>query len=162
MEEITLATGGVDIATIRGLFREYESWLGLDLCFQGFEEELKNLPGKYAAPDGRLYIAWVDGEPAGCIAMRKLEEGVCEMKRLYLRETARGRGLGKALIERLIADARSIGYMKMRLDTYPPKMGKAVGLYESQGFHPIPPYYDNPHGDTLFMELDISSSDEDV
>ncbi len=144
-----------DIETARALFREYEAWLGLDLCFQGFEEELRSLPGKYAPPDGRLYIAMVDGEPAGSIAMRKLEDGICEMKRLYLRQNARGRGLGNAMIERLIADARATGYGRMRLDTYPAKMGKAVGLYESHGFRPIGPYYPNPHAETLFMELDL-------
>lgn len=157
MEAIKLAASEDEIETVRGLFREYENWLGLDLCFQGFEEELKNLPGKYAAPEGRLYLALVDGQPAGCIAMRMLEDGVCEMKRLFLRETARGRGLGRALIERVIEDARLQGYRKMRLDTYPPKMGKAVWLYESHGFRVIEPYYDNPHGDTLFMELDLSA-----
>lgn len=156
MDEIRPAISSDDLATIRDLFREYESWLGLDLCFQGFEEELQTLPGKYAGPEGRLYIAAVDGEPVGCIALRKLADGICEMKRLYLRDTARGHGLGKALIEKLIEDARAIGYAKMRLDTYPPKMGKAVGLYESHGFQAIDPYYDNPHGDTLFMELDLS------
>lgn len=143
------------IEEIRGLFREYESWLGLSLCFQGFEEELETLPGKYEEPEGRLFIAYVDDKPSGCIGLRKLDDRICEMKRLYLRESARGKGLGNALIEKLIADAREIGYKKMRLDTYPPKMGKAVGLYESHGFRSIEPYYDNPHGETLFMEMDL-------
>ena len=141
------------IETIRGLFREYESWLGLDLCFQGFEEELRTLPGKYVSPDARLYLACVDDKPVGCIAMRKLDDGICEMKRLYLRSEARGLGLGNRLVERLINDARTIGYQKMRLDTHPPKMGKAVKLYESHGFKPIPPYYENPHESVLYMEL---------
>jgi GNAT superfamily N-acetyltransferase len=143
------------VEDIRRLFREYESWLGLSLCFQGFEEELQTLPGKYAEPEGRLFIAYVDDEPAGCIGLRKLEDGICEMKRLYLRPVARGHGLGNALIERLITVAKEVGYKKMRLDTFPPKMGKAVGLYESHGFRTIEPYYDNPHGGTLFMELDL-------
>jgi putative acetyltransferase len=142
-----------DIA--RSLFREYETWLGLDLCFQGFEAELDELPGKYAPPDGRLYLAYVDDESSGCIAMRKLEEGICEMKRLYLRESARGRGIGNELISKLIADAREIGYARMRLDTYPPKMAKAVRLYELHGFRPIEPYYYNPNPETLFMELEL-------
>lgn len=144
-----------DIEVLRELFREYEAWLGLSLCFQGFEEELATLPGKYAPPEGRLYLASVSEEPAGCIALRSLGDGICEMKRLYLRENARGHGLGRRLIEQVIADAREIGYRKMRLDTYPPKMGKAVSLYEAHGFRPIDAYYDNPHGDTLFMELDL-------
>ena len=149
---IRQAESHVDVNTVRDLFREYEAWLGMDLCFQGFEEELRTLPGRYAPPDGRLYLASVDGSPVGCIALRKLEEGICEMKRLYLREDARGIGLGNMLIEKLIADAREIGYRKMRLDTHPPKMGKAVSIYESHGFRPIPPYYENPHDGVLFME----------
>lgn len=155
MHQIKSVSSPDEMETVRSLFREYESWLGLSLCFQGFEEELKTLPGKYAEPDGRIYVAFVAEEPVGCIALRKLDDGICEMKRLYLRDAARGRGIGKELIEKVIAEARSIGYRKMRLDTYPPKMGKAVSLYESHGFRQIPPYYDNPHDDTLFMELDL-------
>ena len=136
----------------RAIFREYERWLGMSLCFQSFEEELAMLPGKYAPPHGRLYLARIDGEIAGCIALRKLEDGVCEMKRLYLRESARGKGIGLALIEKLIEDAKTIGYGRMRLDTHPPKMGKAVSIYDAYGFSEIPPYYDNPHEDVLFME----------
>ncbi|MBX3268502.1 MAG: GNAT family N-acetyltransferase [Acidobacteria bacterium] len=152
---IKQAATAEDIEVVRELFREYEAWLGLSLCFQGFEEELATLPGKYAPPEGRLYLASVGEEPAGCIALRSLGDGICEMKRLYLRENARGLGLGRRLIEQVIADAREIGYRKMRLDTYPPKMGKAVSLYEAHGFHPIDAYYENPHGNTLFMELDL-------
>lgn len=141
-----------DIESARAIFREYEAWLGLDLCFQGFEDELKNLPDKYEPPAGRLYLASDDGEIAGCIALRTLGPGVCEMKRLFVRENFRGRQIGKLLIEKLIADAREVGYDRMRLDTFPPKMGKAVQLYESYGFHEIPPYYDNPNEGVLFME----------
>ena len=144
-----------DIESARTLFREYESWLGMSLCFQGFEEELANLPGKYSPPDGRLFLAYVEEELAGCIAQRKIDDGVCEMKRLFLRENARGHGLGNQLIEKLIDEAHKIGYAKMRLDTYPPKMGKAVKLYESHGFYPIEPYYHNPHEGVLFMELQL-------
>ncbi len=155
MFEIRSIESGDDIAPARELFREYEKWLDMDLCFQSFEEELATLPGKYAPPDGRLYLAFVDEKPAGCIALRKLEDGICEMKRLYLNDAARGQGIGKKLIEKLIGDAREIGYKKMRLDTFPPKMGKAVSLYESYGFRPIHAYYDNPHDGVLFMELDL-------
>lgn len=144
-----------DIRTARDLFREYEAWLGMDLCFQGFEEELADLPGKYASPYGRLYIVDIEGVASGCLALRKIEDGICEMKRLYLRDSARGFGIGNELIAKLIEDACTIGYSKMRLDTYPPKMGKAVKLYESHGFRPIEPYYDNPHEGVLFMELDL-------
>jgi GNAT superfamily N-acetyltransferase len=155
MHEITRADTADEVEMARSLFREYEAWLGLDLCFQGFEAELDELPGLYAPPDGRLYLAYVDGEPSGCIAMRKLEEGICEMKRLYLRESARGSGIGNELISIVLEDAREIGYTKMRLDTYPPKMAKAVVLYESHGFRPTEPYYNNPNPETLFMELEL-------
>ena len=143
----------------RQIFREYEAWLGLDLCFQGFEEELKNLPGKYSPPVGRLYLAYSGKDLAGCIAMRDLGESVCEMKRLFVREEFRGQRLGRLLIEKLIGDARGFGYKKMRLDTFPPKMGKAVQLYESYGFSEIRPYYNNPHEGVLFMELDLSGTE---
>jgi len=155
MNAIKQVTSAEDIEAAKALFREYETWFGMSLCFQGFEEELANLPGKYAPPDGRLYLAYVDEELAGCIALRKFEDDVCEMKRLFLRKNARGYGLGKELIEKLIDEALAIGYAKMRLDTYPPKMGKAVKLYESHGFRPIEKYYDNPHEGVLFMELDL-------
>jgi GNAT superfamily N-acetyltransferase len=144
-----------DIASARQLFREYEAWLGMSLCFQGFEDALATLPGKYAIPDGRLLLAYSNDELAGCIALRKLEDNVCEMKRLFVRDGFRGQKIGVSLIERIIAEARRSGYEKMRLDTYPPKMGKAVSLYEAHGFLPIPPYYDNPHDDVLFMELSL-------
>ena len=152
MTEITQATSAKQIEEAKSLFREYEAWLGMSLCFQSFEEEVAGLPGKYAPPKGRLYVAYVDGEPVGCIALREIGPGVCEMKRLFLCESARGLGLGVRLIEQVIADARGIGYAKMRLDTYPPKMGKAVSLYEANGFHEIPAYYDNPHDGVLYME----------
>ena len=142
-----------DIEAARNIFREYESWLGLDLCFQGFEEELKNLPGKYSLPEGRLYLAEIDGAVAGCIALRPMGDGICEMKRLFVKEEFRGMQIGKLLIEKLFEDARRIGYKAMRLDTFPPKMGKAVRLYESYGFREIAPYYNNPNEGVLFMEL---------
>jgi len=153
--EIRQAASDDEINEARVLFREYEAWLGLDLCFQGFEAELAALPGKYAEPDGRLLLAATNVAIAGCIAMRKLDDGICEMKRLFVRDEFRGQKVGIQLIERLITDAREIGYDKMRLDTYPPKMGKAVKLYESHGFLPIAPYYDNPHGDVLFLEKQL-------
>lgn len=152
MAAIRKAVTDDQINEARELFREYEAWLGLDLCFQGFEAELAGLPGKYADPNGRLFLAYEDEKLAGCIALRSLGDGICEMKRLFVRNEFRGRNIGIDLIERVIADAREIGYTAMRLDTYPPKMGKAVSLYESHGFVPISPYYDNPHGDVLFME----------
>lgn len=156
--EIIQAETFEQIEQARTLFREYEAWFGLNLCFQNFDEEVANLPGKYAPPDGRLFLAFAEGEPAGCIALRKLEEKTCEMKRLFVREDFRGAGIGKILIEKLIAEAREIGYKKMRLDTFPPKMSKAVELYKSYGFYETKPYYYNPYGDTLFMEADIKKA----
>jgi len=149
-----------DVDVARAIFREYEAWLGLDLCFQGFEGELKDLPGKYSPPQGRLYLASDGDTVAGCIALRPLESNVCEMKRLFVREEFRGMRIGKLLIERLIEDARMIGYESMRLDTFPPKMGKAVQLYESYGFREIAPYYDNPNEGVLFMELDLRTAEQ--
>lgn len=155
MIEIFQAETAEMIEEARKLFREYEVWLGLKLCFQNFDEEVAALPGKYALPEGRLFLAFSDQSLAGCIALRKLEEGVCEMKRLFVKEDFRGIGLGKKLIEKLIEEARLVGYKKMRLDTYPPKMAKAVNIYHSHGFREISPYYHNPYGKTLFMELDL-------
>lgn len=152
MIEFVFAEEPAQIDDARAIFREYEKWLGLDLCFQNFEEELQTLPGRYAPPDGRLILAYKDGELAGGIALRKIEEGICEMKRLFLLEVARGSGVGNTLIEKLIGEAQKIGYKKMRLDTFPPKMGKAVKLYESHGFYEIAPYYDNPYDGVLYME----------
>lgn len=155
MMEIIQAVTDQQIAEAKAIFREYETWLGMSLCFQGFKEELAGLPGKYAPPNGRLYLAYSGDEVIGCIAMREIEPGICEMKRLYLREAARGNGVGNQLIELVIRDAKSMGYEKMRLDTYPPKMGKAVDLYRSHGFCEIPSYYDNPNEDVLFMEKSL-------
>lgn len=153
MLEIIQAETAEQIEQARKLFREYETWIDLSLCFQNFDDEVATLPGKYAAPEGRLFLAFSGEKTAGCIALRKLEDRICEMKRLFVRDGFRGQKIGIALIEKLIEEARAMGYEKMRLDTFPPKMGKAVRLYESYGFRPIAPYYDNPYGDTLFMEL---------
>lgn len=150
---IRQASSGDEIDTARELFREYQRVMDIDLCFQGFEAELASLPGKYAPPAGRLLIAYVDEKAAGCIALRDLGDGVCEMKRLYVRSAFRGRRLGQLLVERLIDDAREIGYTAMRLDTAPAKMGKAVQLYEAHGFREIAPYYDNPNEGVKYMEL---------
>jgi putative acetyltransferase len=144
-----------DIEQARVLFREYESWLGVDLCFQQFEDELENLPEKYAAPEGRLLLAKTLETIAGCAALRKIDAKTCEMKRLFVREKFRGSGLGKQLAEILIAEARKIGYRKMRLDTLPDKMPSAVRLYERLGFRQIPPYYDSPIESTVYLELGL-------
>src|SRR5262249_52799961 len=119
-----------DIESARALFREYEASIGVDLCFQNFEAELAGLPGAYAPPAGCLLIARQGQETAGCVALRPLAEGICEMKRLYLREKFRGQGLGRLLAERILAEGRRLGYSRMRLDTLP-SMGRAIPLYRS-------------------------------
>ena len=144
-----------DAKQARGLFREYEAWLGLDLCFQNFERELAELPGAYASPTGRLLLAYEDDQLAGCVALRKLGDGVCEMKRLFLRPQFHGQGRGRELAERIIDEARDAGYKRMRLDTLPQQMGKAIALYRALGFKEIEPYYENPVTGAMFMELKL-------
>lgn len=149
------------VATARVLMLEYATWLEFNFCFQGFEEEMKDLPGKYAPPQGRLVLALWDGEPAGVVALRPQEiaekkksgDGICEMKRLYVRPAFRGHSLGRALAEKLIAEAREIGYTRMRLDTIPGKMDGAIALYRKLGFTEAAPYYRTPVSQTIFMEL---------
>jgi len=149
------AARAADLEDVRALFREYEAWLGVDLCFQGFEQELADLPGRYAPPSGRLILAELDGEAVGVVALRELEPGVCEMKRLFVRELARGHGLGRELAERLITEARAQGYRCMRLDTLPGRMAAAGGLYESLGFRDVAPYYASPLSSTRYLELEL-------
>lgn len=141
------------IAQARELFLEYAQSLGFSLCFQNFDKELANLPGDYSPPDGRLFLAEFAGELAGCVALHRLEEGICEMKRLYLRQRFRGKGLGRAIADRIIAEARQIGYQRMRLDTVEPVMKDAVAMYRSLGFRQIAPYCANPIAGALYMEL---------
>ena len=143
------------IENTRALFREYAAWIEIDLCFQGFEKELAELPGEYAPPNGRLLLAFHEAELAGCVALRKKDEAICEMKRLFVRDAFRGKGIGVNLIEMIIREAKDIGYQRMRLDTIPPKMNDAIGLYRSFGFNEIDPYYDNPIPGAIFMELDL-------
>jgi putative acetyltransferase len=122
MLTIVQAETAVQVSTARELIEEYALWLEFKLCFQGYEEEIQTLPGKYAPPSGRLLLALWDGRPAGVIALRPLEEpGVCEMKRLYVRPEFRGHQIGRVLAERIIAEAAGIGYSRMRLDTIPGK-----------------------------------------
>jgi ribosomal protein S18 acetylase RimI-like enzyme len=150
--QIARAGSSADLDAVKRLFTAYASALGIDLSYQGFEEELAGLPGKYAAPSGALLIARaMDGEPLGCVALRPLDDaGRCEMKRLYVSPRARGLGLGKALINAVIAEAIRIGYREMRLDTLP-TMGEAIALYRKAGFLPIDPYYETPMAGTIFM-----------
>ena len=142
------------IDEVRRLFREYEQFLGVDLCFQSFEEELAGLPGKYGPPDGVLLMAMDGRQSAGCVALRKVEDGVCEMKRLYLKPQYRGRGLGRRLAERIVSEAVTLDYRVMRLDTLD-KLKEAMGLYEAMGFRRREPYYGNPLPGVVYWELDL-------
>ena len=144
-----------ELEQVRELWREYSVWLEVDLCFQNFEQELAQLPGRYALPEGRLLLAFGDGRLAGCIALRKIGEGICEMKRLYVRPEFRGQGIGRQLTARLIEEARAIGYAKMRLDTLPSKMKEAEAVYRSIGFIEIEPYYHNPIAGAVYLELTL-------
>lgn len=143
------------IAQARELFLEYAKSLNFDLCFQSFDKELAGLPGDYAAPDGRLLLADYQGELAGCVALHKLDADICEMKRLYLRPPFRGKGIGRALTEAVIAEARKVGYHRMRLDTVEPVMKDAVAMYRRFGFQEIAPYRVNPIAGALYMELQL-------
>jgi N-acetylglutamate synthase-like GNAT family acetyltransferase len=159
------AASAQDIVEIRQLLREYEAWLGTDLCFQDFENELAGLPGGYAPPSGRLLIATAKNaagnKTAGCVALRPFDQSVCEMKRLFVRADFRGTGLGRRLALAIIDEARAAGYRKMRLDTLP-QQREAHQLYASLGFREIEPYRPNPIAGSLFLELDVSKPDVDA
>ena len=169
------ATTPDDIPAVRALFEEYAASIGFDLCFQGFAAEVAGLPGDYAPPGGCLLLAIETGgadgrraagaaaplattaaaeRPVGCIALRPLEPGICEMKRLFARPEARGTGIGRRLAEAVITEARARGYAKMRLDTLP-SMQRARALYAALGFRSIPPYRHNPIPGADYLELDL-------
>lgn len=143
------------IAQARELFLEYAKSLNFSLCFQSFDKELAGLPGDYAPPEGRLLLAEYENQLAGCVALHRLEDHICEMKRLYLRPAFRGKGLGRVLAERIIAEARQIGYRLMRLDTVEPVMQDAVAMYRKLSFREIAAYRPNPNPGTLYMELEL-------
>ena len=149
------AESPAQIAQARELFLEYAQSLGFSLCFQNFDKELAGLPGDYQPPNGRLLLAEHEGQLAGCVALHRLESDVCEMKRLYLRPQFRGKGLGRVLADRIIAEARELGYRRMRLDTVEPVMKDAVAMYRKIGFKEIAPYCANPMPGALYMELTL-------
>ena len=144
----------VDIAA--NLFREYQSFLGVDLCFQGFEEELAGLPGKYADPYGAILLAQYKDEFIGCVAVRPINESTCEMKRLYVKPQFQGLKAGRLLAEQIIYQAKALGYQKMQLDTLE-RLQAALKLYESLGFKRINPYYENPLDEVVYLELDLNN-----
>ena len=158
--ELIQAQSLEEVARARELFEEYAAGLGISLCFQNFDKELANLPGDYVPPSGRLFLALENNEAPGCVALRKIADektgdSVCEMKRLYVRPAFRGIGLGRTLADKVIQSAREIGYARMRLDTLPGKMDRAIAMYQSLGFTRIEPYYQNPVEGAAFMELKL-------
>ena len=162
MLRIEQASSADQIILARELFLEYAKALSVDLCFQDFTRELQELPGKYAPPDGRLFLAYYNDTGkherlAGCGALRPFSSDACEMKRLYLRQEFRGRGIGRAVTLALIAAAREIGYRVLRLDTLP-EMHEAQKLYRALGFQEIGAYCSNPVQGVRYLELDLSAS----
>ena len=150
--EISLAYDYID--EVKGLFEEYTKMLGVNLDFQHYDEEINSLPGKYIMPDGRLYLAYYNGNLAGCIGLRKFDKDTCEMKRLFVRSEFRGLKIGKLLSLKVINDAKKLGYKTMYLDTLS-TLENAVYTYKNLGFKEIEPYYKNPLEDVLYFKLDL-------
>lgn len=140
------------LTEIKQLFKEYVNTLGFNLHFQDYMKELTELPGDYSPPSGRLYLVLYNGNAAGCIALRKLEDTICEMKRMYVKLDFRHKGIGRMMAQKVIDEARHIGYERMRLDTID-SMREAIALYQSLGFSAIPPYRYNPIKGAFYMEL---------
>jgi putative acetyltransferase len=150
-----VAAPGEALSQVRELFLEYATSLGFSLCFQGFDDELRDLPGMYAEPSGCLLLASENGTAAGCVGIHALEDSAAEMKRLYVRPAFRGRGLGRMLAVRACDEARSRGYRKIRLDTIAGPMDGAIALYRSLGFREIAPYRKNPIPGALYLEAPL-------
>jgi GNAT superfamily N-acetyltransferase len=147
------------LEAVRSIFREYAESLGIDLGFQNFDAELAELPGKFAAPRGRVLLAYHDAQIIGCVAVRPLDDTTCEMKRLYVRPAGRGLQAGMQLATRICVVARESGYRRIRLDTLP-TMHAARRLYASLGFEPIPAYVFNPFPDAIFLECDLTRNED--
>jgi ribosomal protein S18 acetylase RimI-like enzyme len=154
MISIKTVVSAAELGLVVELFQEYADSLDFDLGFQDFAREVAGLPGAYAPPDGSLFLAFMDGQVAGCVALRKLEGRICEMKRLYVRPSCRGRGLGELLIREIVEQGRAMGYVRMRLDTAP-SMQTAQGIYTRFGFRDIEPYCHNPLPGARFMEMEL-------
>ncbi len=154
------ASDTTELEQVRQFFRHYAAWLGVDLSYQGFGDEVANLPGAYGEADGRLFFAEVDGRPAGCVGIRRFSEGVCEVKRLYVDPDQRGQGLGRKLALAAIKAAQALGYRRILLDTLP-TMRIAVKLYRELGFTEAPAYYPSPVEGTIFLTLDLAKWSED-
>ncbi|MEH1741023.1 GNAT family N-acetyltransferase [Fusobacterium varium] len=152
--EIDIKAAYNDLENIKLLFNEYTTMLGVNLAFQGYDEEIKNLPGKYALPYGRLYIAYYDNKAAGCIALRKFENDGCEMKRLFVRPEYRHLKIGKKLVDKIIEDARELKYKYMVLDTLS-NLHEAISLYRKSGFQEVEAYYENPLDNVLYFKLEL-------
>lgn len=148
------AESAADLDAVRALFKEYAASLDFELCFQDFQDELDALPGPYAPPEGAILLAEVDGQIAGCVAVKPLEDSVCEMKRLYVRPEYRNQGLGRMLAQAIVERAREVGYNRMRLDTVE-SMQAARTVYRSLGFEERDAYYDNPLPDVVYMEREL-------
>lgn len=154
MTEIRAADLPRELDVVRDLFREYAASLSTGLCFQNFEAELAGLPGKYKPPEGRLLLACSGAKAVGCVALRPLEGGTCEMKRLYVQPCARGAKLGRRLVEQICDEARIAGYSRICLDTLP-TMSAAIRLYHEMGFNAIEPYVYNPVPGAIFLARDL-------
>ena len=152
--DVIRAAGAADLPELRRMMAEYQQWLALDLSFQHFAREVEALPGEYAPPTGALLIAQTSEDASGMVALRRLDAGRAEMKRLFVRPAARGSGLGRALAQRVIDEARALGYRELVLDTLP-VMENAHALYATLGFRPISPYYPSPIAGTTYLSLTL-------
>jgi len=161
MLTIVEARSAEQVGQARRLFQEYAASLDTDLCFPGFEAELVRLPGEYSPPKGELLLALWDGQPVGCVALRPLDQLVCEMKRLYVQPEARAHGIGRRLVQRIVDVGKALGYRSMRLDSLP-SMTAAIPLYRRFGFRDVPPYRHNPVAGTLYLELLLSGSPREL